>query len=255
MCSHQQKIIEQFTQQAIPFTQIAGHHDAIDLLIKMAEPKQSDTVLDVACGPGIVTCAFARQCGHATGLDLTPAMIEQARQRQVAQGIDNVTWQIDTCLPLPFADGAFSLVVTRYSFHHFPHPAAALAEMIRVCRPGGKILIADVAMPAEKSQAFDRMEVIRDPSHVHALTSGEFEQLIGQSGLEDCRRTQYEVEIELEAQIKASFPLPGGAERLRAMITDDIGIDHLGITPQRKNGQIWYAIPITVYVGNKRMGC
>ena len=86
MCSHQQKIIDQFTQQAIPFTQIAGHHDAIDLLIKMAEPKQSDTVLDVACGPGIVTCAFARQCGHATGLDLTPAMIEQARQRQMAQG-------------------------------------------------------------------------------------------------------------------------------------------------------------------------
>ena len=103
-------------------------------------------------------------------------------------------------------------------------------------------------------QAFDGMEVIRDPSHVHALTSGEFEQLIGQSGLEDCRWTQYEVEIELESQIKASFPLPGGAERLRAMITDDIGIDHLGITPQRKNGKIWYTIPIGVYVGNKRMG-
>lgn len=254
MCSHQQKIIEQFTRQACPFTQIAGHHDAIDLLIDLAAPVLNDTVLDVACGPGIVTCAFARQCRHVTGLDVTPAMIEQARKRQIEQGAANITWQIDTCLPLPFRDSEFSLVVTRYSFHHFLNPSDVLTEMIRVCRPGGKILVADVALPPEKSQAFDQMEVIRDPSHVHALTTGEFERLIRQSGLEDCRRTQYEVEIELEAQIKASFPLPGDAERLRSMITYDIGVDRFGITPKRKNGQIWYTIPIAVYVGTKRTG-
>jgi hypothetical protein len=98
------------------------------------------------------------------------------------------------------------------------------------------------------------MEVIRDPSHVHALTSGEFERLIRQSGLENCRRAHYEVEIELEAQIKASFPLPGDVERLRSMIIYDIGVDRFGITPKRKNGQIWYTIPIAVYVGTKRTG-
>ncbi|MGD9950373.1 MAG: class I SAM-dependent methyltransferase [Desulfobulbus sp.] len=254
MCSHQQTIIEQFTQQAIPFTQIAGHHDAIDLLIDLATPLREDTVLDVACGPGIVSCAFAHHCGHVTGLDVTPAMIVQARKRQIELGATNITWQVDTCLPLPFADWKFSLVVTRYSFHHFLNPAGVLTEMIRVCQPGGRILVADIALPPEKAQAFDQMEVIRDPSHVHALTSVEFEQLIRQSGLEDLRRTQYEVEIELEAQIEASFPLPGNAERLRSMITDDIGIDRFGITPKRKNGQIWYSIPIAVYVGTKRIG-
>ncbi|MDD2466632.1 MAG: methyltransferase domain-containing protein [Desulfobulbus sp.] len=254
MYSHQQKIIEQFTQQAIPFTHIAGHHDAIDVLIDLVAPAQEDTVLDVACGPGIVTCAFAGQCSHVTGLDVTPAMIEQARKWQIEFGAANITWQIDTCLPLPFADWVFSLVVTRYSFHHFLNPAEVLTEMIRVCRPGGRILVADIALPPEKAQAFDQMEVIRDPSHVHALTSVEFERLIRQSGLKDCRRTQYEVKIELEAQIEASFPLPGDAERLRSMITDDIGVDRFGITPKRKNGQIWYSIPIAVYVGTKKRG-
>ena len=123
--------------------------------------------------------------------------------------------------------------------------------MIRVCRPGGKILIADIALPPEKSQAFDAMEVIRDPSHLHALTTAEFARLINQAGLERCHRTHYGVDIELEAQIKASFPLPGNAKRLRAMITADIGIDRFGLGVERRNGQIRYTVPIEVYVGTK----
>ena len=252
MFSHKQTIIEQFTRQAIPFTQINGHYDAIDLLIQMAAPAATDEMLDVACGPGIVACSFARHCAHVTGLDVTPAMIAQAQKNQTDQEIANITWQIGTCLPLPFANDAFSLVLTRYSFHHFLNPAEVLAEMIRVCRPGGKILIADIALPPEKSQAFDAMEVIRDPSHVHALTTVEFARLISEAGLEYCHRTHYAVDIELEAQIKASFPLPGNAERLRAMITADIGIDRFGLGVERRNGQIRYTVPIEVYTGTKQ---
>ena len=131
MFSHKQTIIEQFTRQAIPFTQINGHYDAIDLLIQMAAPAATDEMLDVACGPGIVACSFARHCAHVTGLDVTPAMIAQAQKNQTDQEIANITWQIGTCLPLPFANDAFSLVLTRYSFHHFLNPAEVLAEMIR----------------------------------------------------------------------------------------------------------------------------
>ena len=59
------------------------------------------------------------------------------------------------------------------------------------------------------------------------------------------------MDIELEAQIKASFPLPGNAKRLRAMITADIGIDRFGLGVERRNGQIRYTVPIEVYVGTK----
>jgi len=136
--SHQEQIVEQFTQQAISFARLPGHLDALELLLKMAQPGESDTVLDVACGPGLVACAFAPYAGQVTGIDITPAMIEQAQKRQQEQGLANLDWLVGDALPLPWADNSFSLVITRYSFHHFLEPQAVLAEMIRVCcpRPG-----------------------------------------------------------------------------------------------------------------------
>jgi len=73
--NHQATIVEQFSQQAIPFAQVPGHLDSIQLLKELAEVKQSDNVLDVACGPGLVACEFATHCNHVTGIDITAAMI------------------------------------------------------------------------------------------------------------------------------------------------------------------------------------
>lgn len=252
--SHRSTIIEQFSKQAIPFTRVPGHLDSIRLLAELAGAGQSDTVLDVACGPGLVACEFARHSGHVTGIDITPAMIEQARKRQQEMGLANLCWHVGDVLPLPYADNSFSLVITRYSFHHFQEPARVLDEMIRVCRPGGRVLVADVAIEPEKSAAYDRMEIMRDPSHTHALTTDEFSGLFNRSGLADCRQSAYGVDIELEAQLRASFPGPGDTERLRQMITGDIGINSLGINPRRTGEAVVYTVPIGVFVGNKLQG-
>ena len=250
--AHQDEIINQFSQQAIPFTQLPGHLDAIGLLLEMAQAGADDTVLDVASGPGLVACEFARRCTQVTGIDITPAMIDQACKRQAEQGLSNLNWQVGDVLPLRNADNCFSRVITRYSFHHFLDPRAVLAEMIRVCRPGGLVLVADVALAPDKADAYDRMERMRDPSHTHALTAPEFGALFLGSGLMECRQSAYDVEIELEAQLKASFPKPGDAERLRAMITADIGVDSLGINPRQVNDTVVYKVPIGVYVGRKQ---
>lgn len=152
---HQATIVEQFSQQAIPFAQVPGHLDSIQLLIELAEVKQTDNILDVACGPGLVACEFAAHCSHVTGIDITPAMIEQAQKRQTEKGLTNLRWSVGEALPLPYADNSFSLVITRYSYHHFLDPRAALAEMIRVCKPSGRVLVADVAIDPDKSAAYD----------------------------------------------------------------------------------------------------
>ena len=248
---HQATIVEQFSQQAIPFAQVPGHLDSIQLLIELAEARQNDSVLDVACGPGLVACEFACHCAHVTGIDITPAMIEQAKKRQQEKGLTNLTWVVGGALPLPYADYSFSLVITRYSYHHFLDPKAVLAEMIRVCKPEGWVLVADVAIDPAKSAAYDRLETMRDSSHAHALSTEEFIALFQQSGLKECRQSAYGVEIELETQLKASFPKPGDTESLREMITADIGVNGFGINAHRANNTVVYTVPIGVFVGKK----
>lgn len=249
--AHQSRIIDQFSRQAIPFTQILGHFDAMQVLIEMSGVTRNDFVLDVACGPGMVACEFAKLAAQVTGIDITPAMIEQAQKRQLEQNLGNIFWQTGTATPLPFADNSYTLVLTRYSYHHLLAPAEALAEMIRVCKPGGRIMVADVAIEASKSAAYDQLEILRDPSHTHALTKEEFSSLFLNSGLQNCRQSAYGVDIELEAQLKASFPNPGDEEIIRKMVTDDVGINAIGISVRKDDDKIRYTVPIAVYVGTK----
>lgn len=101
----------------------------------MAAPQLDDTALDVACGPGLLTCALAARVRHATGIDLTSAMLEQAREVQSERGVANVAWDQGDVTRLPYKDGEFSIVATRFTFHHFLDPLAVLKEMRRVCRP------------------------------------------------------------------------------------------------------------------------
>lgn len=130
-------------------------------------------------------------------------MVRQARKAQADRGLANMTWQVGTANPLPFADFAFSLVVTRYSFHHFQDPSAVVSELIRVLKPGGRLLIADVAQPSDKAAAYDEIELLRDPSHVHALTREEFVGLFASPRLGPARFGEYKVEMSLESQLSA----------------------------------------------------
>src|SRR5437764_14091779 len=124
MTSNADIVVDQFTRQAEPFANSAAMRDddALRLLVESSGAGVDDTVLDVACGPGLVVAAFARICRHASGIDLTPAMIEKAREHARALGLTNLDWHVGDVLPLPFPDGAFSVVVSRFAFHHFPDP-------------------------------------------------------------------------------------------------------------------------------------
>src|SRR5262249_34000248 len=177
---HQRLILEQFTKQAVPFSQMQNHSP--DLLLAASGAGPEDTVLDVACGPGLMGCAFAKVARHVTGIDLTPAMIEQAKVLQQADGPTNLTWHVGDVQRLPFAATSFSLVFTRYSFHHFLDPMAVLAEMVRVCSPGGRVVVVDVFTTGpDQAEAYNRMEKLRDPSHVRALALEELTGLLTQT--------------------------------------------------------------------------
>ncbi len=249
--NHEQTIIQQFSLQAVPFAELPGHADSLRMLIECSGASDSDAVLDVACGPGLVACAFAGHVAHVTGIDITPTMIEQATKRQEAQHLHNVSWKIGKVLPLPFPEAQFSIVLTRYSFHHFLDPMAVLVEMVRVCKPGGKVMVVDAVLPAEKADAYNRMEKLRDPSHTKALSVEEMSHMVHASGLVNVRTARYTVEMELETQLAASFPHPGDDEKLRQLVISDIGHDRIGVAAHRVGRDVHFAYPILMTVGEK----
>src|SRR3954463_13481851 len=117
MRSNADIVVDQFTRQATPFANSAAmrDEDALRLLVEVSGADADDTVLDVACGPGLVVAAFARVCRHAIDIDLTPAMIDKAREHAAALGLSNVGWYVGNVLPLPFPRCAFSVVVSRFA--------------------------------------------------------------------------------------------------------------------------------------------
>ena len=253
MTTHRDAILDQFTRQAVPFATAPGIQDeaALRLVVEFSGAGPDDTVLDVACGPGIVVCAFAKVVAHATGLDLTPAMLDHARTLQKEKGLTNVTWQLGDASPLPYPDASFSIVTSRFAFHHFIDPLAAIKEMARVCRTGGRVVVIDSAPAPDKADAFNAMELVRDPSHARAMPLEELKDLYRRAQLPAPRATGYRLEGDLEGLIQRSFPKPGDDETLRRIFRASVEGDALGIGARRDGDTIRYGYPVAVLVAEK----
>lgn len=253
MDSHNARIVDQFTRQAVPFSQSpsVSNQEALNNIVRAAGAGPEDTSLDIACGPGLLVCAFARVVRFATGIDLTPAMLEQARKIQKEQGLSNVSWQQGDVTALPYPDAHFSIVSSRFVFHHLQEPLAVLKEMMRVCKPGGRVVVSDMAPRPEKAAALNAEEILRDPSHVRAMPEEELRELFAQAGLPEPRVSRYRVECELEDLLSRSFPNEGDADRIRKIFADSIENDALDLATRRENGLIYYSFPVAVLVAAK----
>jgi hypothetical protein len=122
--------------------------------------------------------------------------------------------------------------------------------MVRDCRPGGRVAVNDVFTSSpEQAEAYNRVEKLRDPSHVRALLLEELTGLCHDAGLRGVRTAFSKLEVPLEELLARSFPNPGAADRIRQTFADDIGMDRLGVGAHRRDGAIHFAFPIVVIVG------
>jgi ubiquinone/menaquinone biosynthesis C-methylase UbiE len=253
--SHQELIRDQFTRQATVFNAAApiASADALNMIVAAASPGPDDRVLDVACGGGLVAMAFAPQVRHATGIDVTPAMLDRARQAAVEKGLANTSWERGDVTTLPYADASFTIVATRFSFHHFLDPLGVLREMVRVCAPGGRIIVVD-SCPSEdkaKAAAFNRLELLRDPSHARALSLSEMKSLFAAAGLGEPKVRFTELRDVVSNLLARSYPNPGDDVKIVEMFRASASDDSLGIAVRLDGAAIHYAYPVAIVAATR----
>jgi ubiquinone/menaquinone biosynthesis C-methylase UbiE len=110
-------------------------------LCETVDLRSGQRVLDVATGSGITAIAAARRFCDVTGLDYVPALLDRARERAVAEHLP-VTFQEGDAENMPFPDRSFDAVLSTFGVMFAPNQEQAARELLRVCRPGGKIGLA-----------------------------------------------------------------------------------------------------------------
>jgi ubiquinone/menaquinone biosynthesis C-methylase UbiE len=109
-------------------------------LVELANVGSAEEVLDVAAGSGNASLPAARRGAHVTALDITPALVEIGRQRAAADGLD-IAWAQGDAQAMPFADRSFDVVLSCVGVQFCADRDRAAAELVRVCRPGGRIAL------------------------------------------------------------------------------------------------------------------
>jgi len=144
------------------------------------EPLRDDMiVLDVACGAAHASEPLAPRVRQVVGVDLTRELLVLAASRLCDNGITNVVLQEGNAEAMAFVDESFDIVFCRSSLHHFGDPARAVAEMVRVCRRGGRVVLADLVAPDEAVRdRFDDVHRLLDPSHVRTYLESELAEVL-----------------------------------------------------------------------------
>ncbi len=189
MDAQQDSIRDEFSRQADSFARSPAMSAAetLDTLVDLVPAgEEGARWLEVACGPGIVSRALAPRVGSVHGVDLTPSMIEKARDDAAAAEVENADFGLGDATALEIDDDAFDGAVTRFSLHHIPVPGRVLAEMARVVRPGGWVVVSDHVTDDDGAAAAWHAEIerLRDPSHWACLPPARIRALGEAAGLD-----------------------------------------------------------------------
>ena len=216
-------------------------------------PRRQDRVLEVAAGTCAMGRAVAPHAAQVSCLDLTLAMLEVGRRKAAEQGLDNMDFIIGDAQELPYPEGCFDIVMTRLAFHHFPDIHRPFAEMARVLRPHGKLVLLDMeAAPEELRNARDEMEKMRDPSHIRNLSGAEAEGLFQESGIPIFKREQRRIPVSLAAWMQLTgTPQEAQEEIVRRMAAEVDGGERTGFFPYQSGGEFFFTQNWMLFIGEK----
>jgi len=242
---HLDLVRERFTRTAQPFARFALTTRAEEaerlaaLAVEDLPAAARSTALDLACGPGTFTRAFAARVGFLCALDLTPAMLEQARQAAARAQLRNIAFACADANALPLADAAVALAVCGYAFHHFLEPGRPVRELARVLRPGGRVAVADLVVPeGADAELNNRIERARDSSHARTLTAAELAALLEAGGFRIRAVQTHERQREFDDWMRIIAAPPGSHvyRETRRLMESSIAGDPAGYRPRAVPG-------------------
>lgn len=206
MSEHEQVVQRQFGEQANAYLNSAVHAQGAEFaLLQAAVAGRSDArVLDLGCGAGHVSFHVAPAVAEVVAYDLSEQMLAVVAAAAQARGLSNVQTRLGAAESLPFADGEFDFVFSRYSAHHWSDLGLALRETRRVLKPGGVAAFIDVMAPGLPllDTHLQTVEVLRDSSHVRDYACAEWLQQVGAAGLRVTRHNRQRLHIDFASWVE-----------------------------------------------------
>jgi SAM-dependent methyltransferase len=186
-----------------------------------AAPRGDERALDAGAGTGALAFALAPLVREVVAVELVPELLAEARRRGAAH--DNVSFVEGDITRLPFEAWSFDLAATLRTLHHLPRPELAVAELTRVTRPGGHVLVVDQIGPIDPLAAIelDRFERARDPSHARLLPDGDLRALFEANRLVLLRARFDREPRELEPYLDLAGCAGDARERARRLAPGD----------------------------------
>jgi ubiquinone/menaquinone biosynthesis C-methylase UbiE len=231
-----------FTAQAASYADsvIVADAERRRQFVEQVAPATGARVLDVATGPGFTALAFAARTRFVLGLDLTPAMLAQARRRRDEAGANGLHFARGEAAALPVASGSFDVVTCGNAIHHFAAPLPPLRELLRACRPGGVVAISDLASDEDAQRAAEQnaIERLRDPSHVWCYPPSELVAILRSLGLTIRSVETTTARRELDEWLTIARTPEDRAALVRDRLAATIAGDRAGLAPAWEGGRL-----------------
>lgn len=240
---------ESFESRKLQFSR----EDYLDHVLSVVKPEKCDKLLEVAAGTCVCGRAFAPLVSNVVCIDATTAMLEVGKKTAEEKKLENMLFVRGYAEELPFLNDSFDLVFSRLAFHHFLNPETVFSEMVRVLKPGGKLVMIDMEAAPEHLRAIeDQVETLRDVSHVKNLSRNEMLNLFIGHGIELINTETTEIEQKLQSWMDLTrTPEKVQAEILHRMQSELEGGPETGFSPYLSDGQICFKQRWVLITGRK----